>query len=166
MAPHSVTVVRVRQYVCFAISSPSIPPDAITGLLLLEADEVKPKGSRIAGPSPVPRAHLWKLMSGRADTSSLIEHIAALMAKLEPREHEIQTLLSSSDADGWIRAVRRFGAGAEDDDIVEPGRLVGGLERLRGQHPLLGFALDHRTIELAARMHVGFDFDEYGDEYE
>ena len=157
---------RVRQYACFSISSPSVPPDEITSRLLLEPDEAKPKGSRIGGPSPVPRVHLWKMMSGRADTSPLDEHFAALLARLEPREQEIQTFLSSSDAHGWIRAVRRFEAGAEDDNIVEPGRLVGGLERLRGQHPLLGFALDVRIVELAARMHVGFDFDEYGDEYE
>jgi Domain of unknown function (DUF4279) len=65
--------VRVRQYVCFAISSPSIPPDAITGRLLLAPDEVKPKGSRIAGPPPVPQAHPWKLRSGRARASMMGE---------------------------------------------------------------------------------------------
>jgi Domain of unknown function (DUF4279) len=157
---------RVRQYACFRISSPSVSPHEITSRLLLEPDEVKPKGSRIAGPSPVPRVHLWKMMSGCADTSPLDEQFAALVARLEPREREIQRFLSSSDAQGWILAVRRFEAGAEDDAIVEPGRLLGGLERLRGQHPLLGFALDGRIVELAARMHVGFDFDEYGDEYE
>jgi hypothetical protein len=60
--------------------------------------------------------------------------------------------------------VRRFEAGAEDEHIVEPGRSVGRLERLRGQHPLLGFGLDRDILDLATRLGVGFGFDEYGDE--
>ena len=95
----------------------------------------------------------------------LNDHFGALLAKLHPHTDTIRDFLARADADGVIPVHRIFSAGAEDDDIIEPGRVIGEAERLRGQHPLLGFVLDHNLIDFAAHTRVVFDFDEYGDEY-
>ncbi len=144
-----------------------VNPDAITSRVQLVPDETKAKGSRIAGPTPVPRFHLWTVKSGCPETADLNAHLSALAAKIEPYARLIRTFLDSSEADGQFSIVRKFEAGPELDAIVDVGRYgPGNLERLRGQHPLLGFHLDREVIDLATSLGVDFDFDEYGDEFE
>lgn len=158
---------RVRQSASFGISSLSVTPDEITSRVQLVPDETKAKGSRFAEPKPVPRFHLWRVRSGCPETVELSDHFAALVARIEPFAPQIRAFLDSSDADGQFSIVRKFEAGPELDTIVDVGRVGPGyLERIRGQHPLLGFHLDQHILDLANGLGVGFDFDEYGDEYE
>jgi hypothetical protein len=130
-------------------------------------DETKAKGSRAAGPKPLPRFHLWTVQSGFPDTAELNDHLAALASKISPFIQHIRSFLDSSDAHGQFSIVRKFESGSELETIVDVGRNgPGNLERLRGQHPLLGFHLDREIVDLAHDLGVDFDFDEYGDEYE
>ena len=157
---------RVRQYVYFGIASEALTPDAISAAVGLQPDESRPKGSRRPGPPPIPRRHLWKLRSGVPETADLNDHFAALVAKLAGYEDRIEALLDTEDADGGFQVVRHFDPGPEDEAIIEPGRLVDGFERLRGQHPLLSFHLEEEWLAVAVKLGGGIDFDEYGDEYE
>ena len=142
-------------------------PDAITSRVQLVPDETKAKGSRITDPKPIPRFHLWTVKSGCPETAELNDHLSALVAKIEPYTSLIRAFLDSSDADGQFNVVREFEAGPELDGIVDVGRYgPGNLERLRGQHPLLGFHLDRDVLDLASSLGVDFDFDEYGDEFD
>lgn len=157
---------QVRQYAYFMIRSESVPLPDITAQLGTEPDEVSRRGSRIKGPPPRPVCNIWRLTSGYPDTASLDEHLSALFAKLDPLSDKVQAFLGSADATGVIEVVRNFSAGVEEDHVLAPHKPPEGVERLPGQHPLLGFHLDHQLIAFAAHTHVDIDFDEYGDEYD
>lgn len=157
---------QVRQYAYFGISSSTITPEDITAAVGLQPDRARPMGSRSEGPPPFPRFHLWDLRSECPDTADLNAHFTSIVSRLRGSEDRIRAFLASADGDGQITVVRKFDPGPEDQAIIEPGRLVDGLERLRGQHPLLGFHLDADVLNLAVRLGVEIDFDEYGDEYE
>ncbi|HTW06839.1 MAG TPA: hypothetical protein VME46_04980 [Acidimicrobiales bacterium] len=65
-----------------------------------------------------------------------------------------------------IQVFRNFEPGPEDRAVSEPGRHGHDFERLRGQHPLVGFVITPSLVAYAAAAGIGFDFDEYGDEDE
>jgi hypothetical protein len=148
------------------MSSLTVSPDEITARTQLSPDETKVRGSSVAW-QDFPRFHLWTVRSGCPDTADLDTHFAALVERIAPCTSQIRAFLESSDSEGCFSVVRKFEAGPELDAIADIGRIgPGNLERLRGQHPLLGFALDGATLDLAHTLGVGFGFDEYGDEYE
>lgn len=157
---------RVRQHAYFLVRSDVLAPVEVTARLGLEPDRVKSRGSGATGPPPRPRAHVWILESGRPDTAPLDDHLDALLTRLEPYVERIGALFVAGHTTGVIQIVRYFEVGAEDDDVIEPGRRVEGLERLRGQHRLLGFHLDYRLLRFAGQAQIAIDVDEYGDEYE
>lgn len=157
---------RVRQHAYFLVRSDVLTPVEVTAHLGLEPDKVKPRGSRATGPPPRPRMHIWILESGRPDTAPLDDHLDALLIRLEPYAEGISALLVTGHTTGVVQIVRYFEIGAEDHDVIEPGPRVEGLERLRGQHRLLGFHLDHRLLRFAGQAQIAIDVDEYGDEYE
>lgn len=162
----TVSAMRVRQHAYLLIRSDAVAPVEVTARLGLEPDRVKPRGSQAAGPPPRPRVHVWILGSGRPDDVPLEDHLDALLARLEPHVDRIGALVGAGHTTGALQIVRHFEVGAEDDAVLDPGRGVDGLERLRGQHPLLGFHLDHRLVRFADQARLTIDIDEYGDEYD
>ena len=158
---------EVRQYAYFGMSSLLVDPDAMSEAVGVAPDETQMIGSKRDWPQPIPRFHLWSVRSGLPDTIPLDGHFAALVTKLESHAARIRGFLANTDAGACLQVVRYFTPGPEDrqvlsDNIVE----VPGMERLGGQHPLLGFKVDHSFIRLAADLGVEISFDEYGDEDE
>ena len=129
--------------------------------------ETKLMGSRHLGPPPIPRCHLWQLDSGvESHELPLDDHLRSLVTRLGDSAVRVRNLARDGEASATIQVVRYFEPGPEDRLISEPGRHVGDLERLRGQHPLVGFEIEPGLIEYAAQAGIGFDFDEYADEDE
>src|SRR5262245_45349890 len=106
-------------------------------------DEVRLMGSRHPGPPPVPRTHTWRLNSGAgSDELTLDEHFGSLLARVAGSASRLRDLIESGEVDAAIQVVRRFTPGPEDRRVSEPRRYVGDYERLRGQHPLVGFGIE------------------------
>jgi hypothetical protein len=158
--------VKVRQYVYHGIKSDGVDPGVISERLGLLPDEVKLMGSKHQGPPPTPRCHLWRLNSGAATDEPLDDHFAALRARLGDSASRLRNLQETDEVTAVIQVVRSFEPGPEDRHTSEPGRFVGDIERLGGQHPLVGFDISHDLVSYAAEAGIGFDFDEYSDEDE
>jgi hypothetical protein len=156
--------VRVSQYVYFSLRSELVDPGAMSEAVGLLPDETALMGSRRAAPVPIPRCHLWKLNSGINDKACLDDHFEALLAKLQGSAHRVRVLVESGEVSAAIEVVRSFEPGAEDSSVVAAGRNVGSMERLGGQHPLVGFEVSAALVAYAAEAGIGFDFDEYGSE--
>jgi len=159
---------KVRQRVYLSVHSNEFLPERISADLGLTADESRLRGSRILGPPPAPRHHMWSLFSGAPETSRLDDHFAALFARLSPASEAIRRLAESGKHEVCIAVVRYFDPGPEDDAVLaaRTAGLAPDIEILRGQHPLLGFGLDSKQVSWLGRLGVSIDFDEYGDEYE
>jgi Domain of unknown function (DUF4279) len=159
--------VKVRQYVYLGLKSDTVDPGTISERLGLMPDEVKLMASKHPGPPPVPRTHLWRLNSGvGSDEVALDEHFDSLLARVSGSASRIRELIESGQVDAVIQVVRHFTPGPEDPRISEPGGHLEGYERLRGQHPLVGFGIESGLVAYAAEAGITFDFDEYGDEDE
>ena len=157
---------KVRQYVYLGIESDGVDPGVISERLGLMPDDVKLQGSKHQGPPPIPRCHIWRLNSGAGTDDPLDDHFAALRVRLGDTARRLRDLQETEEVTAVIQVVRSFEPGPEDRNINEPGRVVGDLERLGGQHPLVGFDITPELVSYAAEAGIGFDFDEYGDENE
>lgn len=147
------------------MSSLLVQPEAITEAVGVVPDETRPLGSRRGWPHPIPRFNIWNLGSGLPDTAPLGDHLDALVAKLKPHAARIREFIANSDAEGGLQIVRYFTPGPEDSEVLASNIVeIPGMERLGGQHPLLGFHVDESFIRLAVDLGVEIDFDEYGDE--
>lgn len=104
--------------------------------------------------------------SGAREESSLDHHFESLRVRLGDTAEHLRNLQETEDVSAVIQVVRSFEPGPEDRHISEPGRYGEDYERLRGQHPLVGFEISPDLVTYAARAGTGFDFDEYGDEDE
>lgn len=165
--PDRVRDVKVRQYVYLGITSDDLDPGVISERLGLMPDEVKLRGSRHQGPPPVPRTHLWRFNSGlTSEELPLDDHFESLRTRLGDSAARLGELLRTEHVSAVVQVVRYFEPGPEDRHITEPGRHVGDYERVRGQHPLVGFDIAPDLVAFAAEAGIGFDFDEYGDEDE
>jgi hypothetical protein len=157
---------RVRQHAYLLIRSDVLAPVEVTARLGLEPDQVKPRGSQAVGPPPRPQVHIWIVRSGRPETATVEAHLDRLLARLEPHVDRIGALLAEDHTSGVIEIVRYFEVGKEDDEVLAIGQGSDSLERLRGQHSLLGFHLDQRLIRFVNHTQITIDIDEYGDEHE
>lgn len=158
---------KVRQYVYLGVRSELLDPGIISQRLSLIPSQTKLMGSRHLGPPPIPRCHLWQLDSGvESRELPLDDHFRSLLTRLGDSAIRVRDLVRDDLATATIEVVRHFEAGPEDRHISEPGRRVGDLERLRGQHPLVGFGIEPGLLAYAALAGIAFEFDEYADEDE
>ena len=155
---------RVRQSASLDIMSETITAITLTEIIGLEADRQSVRGSRNDHPDPLPRFHRWSLSSGLPDTATVNDQLDGLMQRMHPRLTAIKDLLTNPEVGGGISVVRHFEEGPETEQVAGPGRTIGSLERLAGQHPLLGFHLGDDVLAFVADLGIGLDFDEYGPE--
>jgi hypothetical protein len=161
---------RLRQYVYFGIYSDTLTAADITGKLGVEPDAVRVLGSRSAERA-IARHHLWRVESEDLGLT-VTDHLDIIVDRLNPCAGEIgclveEIVLASPESIGVgsvLEVVRHF-----DDDGGEEERpsLVdqpdgGRLERLPGQHQLLGWRLTPNVIDFLHVTHAVFDVDEYG----
>ena len=158
---------RVRQRAYFGIWSTTLSPPEITGALRIEPDEVMAKGGRRAGPPPMPKYHLWKVLSGLPMDGPIGPHLETLLPRIEPAKDRIRELLRRGNGTfARLEVVRYFEEGDEEFDEATYGlgeeELAKGWTRVSGQHPFLGFALEHDVIAFLNYIGAYMDFDEYG----
>ena len=154
---------RVRQRAYLRLFSADIRPDEITELLGVAPSESRLKGSRQAGPPPLPRGHLWELNSGASDLAPIGDHLTALWPKLVAVEVGLREFLAHDGSKGWLQIVRYFEEGDEEFDESTWGLPEGSpYVRLGGQNPLLGFGLDGIQLQFLASIGLELDVDEYG----
>lgn len=156
---------KIAQYAYFELYSSRITPEAITSMIGLIPTETAVMGSMRSGPMVVPVENIWKLCSGKPDDSRLDDHFEALLALLSPHLDRIGALTEGGEVGACLTVVRRFEPEPEDQAVLE--RYVQpGFDRLRGQHPLVGFVLTPQLLRFLSATGASVDFDEYCDEYE
>ena len=153
---------RVRQRARFYVWSLLLEPEAITEVIGREPTASKRRFSE--GGGHLPAFHLWQIESGVADIEPLSVHWQALLPEVQPYTAGIRRGIDESFFEADFRVGRFMEPGPEDPDIIEPGAAAEDWVRLGGQHPLLGFVIQPKLVQVAAACGVGFNFDEYGDE--
>jgi uncharacterized protein DUF4279 len=163
--PHRATmsVMRLRQRAHLRVASHVLDPGQVSQIIGVDPHETKLRGSRSPGPPPTPRVHLWLLKSGLPEDLRLYEHLDVLFAIIGAHVDGFRKVAMTPETAAWLTVVRYFEP--KDDELNEAalGLPEGSpYERLSGQHPLLGWALDRERIALLFQSGIGLDIDEYG----
>jgi hypothetical protein len=153
---------KISQRVYFAVASETLPAAEVTALLGTEPDEIRVRGSRRTQP-PVPVTHSWSLHC-RDRGLTLEAQIGRILARIEPLQPRLQDLVVRRDVDLVLAIVRVFGDEDGEEEsletvVTEDGRR---LERLPGQHQLLGWHLTDEQLGFLASIRCSIDADEYG----
>ena len=153
---------KISQRVYFAIGSGTLPAAEVTAFLGAEPDKIMVRGSKRSQP-PIPAAHSWELHC-RDRGLTLDAQIGKVMARVEPLQLRLLDLVTSQDVDLELVIVRFLGDEDGEEEsfeaaITEDGKL---LERLPGQHQLLGWHLTHEQLGFLASIRCSIDADEYG----
>ncbi len=148
----------LRQYAYFAIKSRELSANEIERRLGISADRVLVAGSESADPMR-PAAHSWQLVCDRAGLT-VDEQIANVVARLQPARAALRALTATEGVSAVLQVVRYFNDEAgEEEDLTSS---AGGLEKLSGQHQLLGWRLNPETMAFLADVRADLDVDEYG----
>ncbi len=153
---------RIRQYVYFALKSETMPAAAITAHLDVEPDCVGVRGARRSVP-PVPVCHSWTIEC-RQPGLAVDEQAAQVLSRIRPIADAIRALTVSGEVSAVLQVVRDFDndqgePGNYDPVTTDDGRV---LQRLAGQHHLLGWHLTGDDLALLASVAATLDVDEYG----
>lgn len=153
---------KVSQRVYLDISSETVPAAAVTAFLGMEPDELQVRGAKRAAP-PVPVWHSWSVHC--SDRGLKIDaQIEKVLERVEPIRSRLVVLASGQDVSVRLVIVRYF----DDEDgeeqpfeaaITKDGRL---LEKLPGQHQLLGWYLSDEQLGFLAQIRCSIWADEYG----
>jgi hypothetical protein len=154
---------RVSQYAYFALASVRVSAAEITARLGVEPDERVVRGSRQTDPA-IPVVHRWKVVC-RKPGLTVDEQVGRIVDRLFDHAERIGALAADLDRIGGgpgasvLQIVRVFEHpdGAEED-LTSPTE---GMEKLPGQHQLLGWHLDARTLEFLRLTRAELDVDEY-----
>lgn len=117
----------------------------------------------------IPRGHSWEVEC-REPGLTIDEQIAKVLSRISPQEHKIAELardLEKEDPSGGavLRVVRFFNDDeGEEEEVPETILLDDGreLEKLSGQHQLLGWHLDKEVMTFLRAVGADLDVDEYG----
>jgi hypothetical protein len=151
-------VSRIRQYVYFAVRSEAVNADEVSRRLGLEPDRVMVRGSRTAEP-PRPTANAWQIVCDEPGMT-IDEQVKVVLQRLRPAEPRLVELAKDPDCSVVLQLVRYL-----DDEEGEPERLShsdAGLQKLGGQHQLLGWHLSSDDLGFLSRIGASIDADEYG----
>ncbi|MDH6463706.1 hypothetical protein M2302_003901 [Micromonospora sp. A200] len=154
----------ISQYAYFALSSNRVSAAEITARLGIEPDEIVVRGSRRASPVR-PASHRWKITC-RKPGLTVDEQINRIVDRLFGHAERIGELAVELDhIDGapgasMLQVVRVFEhPDGEEEDLTSP---VEGLQKLPGQHQLLGWHIEARVLEFLRLTRAELDVDEYG----
>jgi hypothetical protein len=161
---------RIRQSAYFGIFSVTLTAADITGRLGVEPDVIAVLGSRDPQRS-IPRHHSWRVTSEQPGLT-VADHLDIVVGKLEACAGAIggvveEIVSASPDAVGVgavLQVVRHFDDEEGEDEEISVLEQPGGgqLERLPGQHQLLGWRLSPGVIAFLGLTHAALDVDEYG----
>ncbi|RKN22131.1 DUF4279 domain-containing protein [Micromonospora musae] len=153
----------ISQYAYFALKSASVPASEIAARLGIESDGAVIRGSRRPANPVIPAAHCWQVVC-RTPGMTVDEQISHIVDRLFVHAPQIGVLaaeLDRTDGSGSavLQVVRVFEPPAgEPEDLSGQ---VDGLEKLPGQHQLLGWHVDRRTLEFLRLTGAELDIDEY-----
>lgn len=154
---------KISQYVYFDLSSDTVPAAEITAHLGIEPSEIRVRGAKKTAPRPVPANHSWSVRC-REPGLRLDAQTEKVLSQLASSQPKLTSLVARADVTARLVFVRYFDddEGEEelfDATITEDGEL---LERLPGQHQLLGWVLDPDQLAFLASIPAAIWADEYG----
>lgn len=153
--------VRISQYVYFSLSSDSVTAATITARLDIEPDRISVRGARDAV-RVLPRAHRWSVYA-RRDNRPIDDMITEIVQRLDPVVGDIAALVRELPVHAQLQLVRKFDDPEGDEDEGTPPQLAArGIEKVDGQHHLLGWHLDRQTLDFIDTVRAELDVDEYG----
>jgi len=159
--------VRIKQRVYFRILSQTTSASEIATRLGIEPDDFRVRGQRFAA-GPIPIGHERNVHCDEPGMS-VDGQIANVVDRLGPGAGRIAKLvaeLTRDDPPGFavLQVVRYFDDDDGEEDSERAVQLLDGtvLEPLPGQHHLLGWHLDSRTIAFLQAVGAELDVDEYG----
>jgi len=152
---------RNSQYACFSLSSETVTAATITARLGVEPDKILVRGARDAA-RVIPRVHEWSVMA-RLNNRPVNDMLTELLRRLEPVIATIATVVREMPVQARLQLVRTFDdPEGVDDEGATPEMAVRGLEKLGGQHHLLGWHLDRQVLDFLEKTNAELDVDEYG----
>jgi hypothetical protein len=156
-----IWAVRIRQYVYFSVYSETATADEIAVYLGLPPDRTRVRGFRSENP-PRPPQHAWQLT---CDSPGLtIGQQAAIvldrLRKIEDRLVRIGSDLLGQGGGCYLQLVRFFDNEDGEEEKLSPPDAP--LQKLAGQHQLLGWHLDRDSLRFLAHVGAEIDADEYG----
>lgn len=149
---------KIRQHTYFAIKSRDLSAEEVERRLGISPDRVLVAGRNSRDPLR-PAAHSWELVCDRTHLT-VEEQVRQLVARLQPARAAISNLASAEGVVMVLQVVRYFNDEAGDQDDNSPA--IDGMEKLPGQHHLLGWHLDADSIRFLAEAKADVDIDEYG----
>ena len=156
-------LVRIRQYAYFALFSEHMSAAEMTGLIGVEPDSFGVLGARRHIPRAVPVAHSWRAQCRDAGLT-VDEQVERVVARLLPYQTRIARLAAQlaheSVGGARLSVVRYFNDDEGEDELLsEPDA---PLQKLPGQHQLLGWHLSARVLGFLVTVGADLDVDEYG----
>lgn len=155
---------RIRQHAHFDLVSSRVSAADVTARLGIEPDAIMVRGSRRAEP-PAPAFHRWQV-SCRARGLTVDDQVGLILARLRPHAEAIAALAAELadddpvDGGAVLHVVRYFGAAdGEEEGFDEPDA---ALQKLPGQHQLLGWTLERDVLDFLQVTGAVLDVDEYG----
>jgi Domain of unknown function (DUF4279) len=148
---------KISQYVYFALKSETILPSELARRVGFPGDREAARGTRTADP-PRPVLNTWEIRCEERGLT-VTEQVERVISRVMPRLAAIRQLID----DGEVMAVLQIVRYLDDQDGEEEQiTRVGDLEKLGGQHQLLGWHLDRSVVRFLDQVDAGLDVDEYG----
>lgn len=154
---------RMSQYVYFALTSKETTAAEIATHLGLEADQVMVRGSESADP-PRPGRHWWQITC-ETPGLRLDEQIPEVLDRIAPVADRVRALVDTGNVTAHLQIVRYFNdEDGEEETFDDPITTADGhvMEKIPGQHQLLGWGMEREQLELIVSMGAYIDADEYG----
>jgi len=152
---------KISQRVYFEISSETVSAETVTASLGMEPDELRIRGTKRAEP-PIPPRHSWSVHC-RDHGLRIDAQVETILDRIESIRTRLVLMAATQDVQVRLVIVRHF-----DDDhgeeeafdvaITEDGKL---LEKLPGQHQLLGWYLSDEQLGFLAEIRCAIWADEY-----
>ncbi len=157
---------RIRQYTYFRIGSEIISAAEMSDRLGMSPDEYLERGSTRSSDPVVPRSHSWKVVCNESGLR-VDEQIRSVVGRLQPVVDRIAELAGElRELEGGrsttLQVVRYFDQGDGEEDHPIAGDEGLGMQKLAGQHFLLGLHLDKDVLQFLERTGAELDVDEYG----
>jgi hypothetical protein len=155
---------RISQYAYFALYSSVVSAADMAARVGMEPDEISIRGSRNADP-PRPVSHAWRVVC-RDRGLTVDEQIGWIIKRLHPYRDQIaafsQELAAQDPEHGGpvLRVVRYFNDPDGEEEELSPPEAA--LQKLAGQHQLLGWVLDREVLAFLLATGADLDADEYG----
>lgn len=155
---------RIRQYAYFVLCSSVVSAAEMAARVGMEPDKVSVRGSRKADP-PRPVSHAWSIVcKDRGLTAD--DQIGRIIERLQPCRNQVVALsqeLAAHDPEhggAVLRVVRYFDDPDGEEEEFSPPEAA--LQKIAGQHQLLGWVLDRTVLEFLLATGAYLDVDEYG----